>query len=328
MKVFDDMIRSIERLGDETISDNTLHIAYGVDKKYVFPMGLSMTSVLKHNPHAVFHLFVDEVSLEDRQRIIATMEKYHSQCHIYYLNTEALASLPTTKVWSVAMYFRIVAAAYLSSRIDKVLYLDADTFCRADISGVYFEDINEYYTAAVEDRFPTAEMYDRARKKLDLGSCKSFNSGVMIINLKKWGGQHLSEKAIHLLMTNPEKWKDAPDQDVLNYICKGHVKWLPCWYNLFRAHDEEVQRVAEKGKIIHFIGPKPWLQWYLTETVPAMDKEYNQSHDESAWSDVPYWEPKTVVEYRLMSKRCLWDKRFINMLHWQIRYLLRKFNLR
>jgi lipopolysaccharide biosynthesis glycosyltransferase len=42
------------------------------------------------------------------------------------VNCERLKALPTTKNWSIAMYFRFVIADYFIDQQDKILYLDAD----------------------------------------------------------------------------------------------------------------------------------------------------------------------------------------------------------
>ena len=42
---------------NKIISNKTLNISYGVDNNFIRPMGISMTSIIKYNPHLniIFH---------------------------------------------------------------------------------------------------------------------------------------------------------------------------------------------------------------------------------------------------------------------------------
>lgn len=315
-------VRQVEHIG-KVETKESIHVAFGVDKKFVFPMGLAMTSILVHNQGVVFHVFLDAISDEDLKRIEVTMRKYHAQCNLYYLDTEQFASLRTTASWSVATYFRIVAAACLPDDQHKVLYLDADTFCRKSIKDFYDTPLDDYYVGAVEDSFGSPQKYAQKRTKLDMGEEKYFNAGVLLINLDRWRENSIPEQAMDLLTREPEKW-EALDQDVLNYLCKGKVKWFSCWYDLLNATADCLREAPGKAVIVHFTGPKPWTQWYLTETNPVIDKEYDASHALSAWADQKYWQPVTRTHYRLMSKRCAREHRFLAMLYWQAKYLRSK----
>ena len=68
-------IRKTETLGQD--GNSTMQIAYGVDHNFIRPMGISMTSILEYNPQAQFHIFLDDISSEDKARIQRTVERYH-----------------------------------------------------------------------------------------------------------------------------------------------------------------------------------------------------------------------------------------------------------
>ncbi|MGU0042773.1 glycosyltransferase [Escherichia coli] len=94
-------------------------------------MGVSITSVLLHNNDVsfVFHVFIDDIPEADIQRLAQIGEKLSYLYPDPSVNCERLKALPTTKNWSIAMYFRFVIADYLS--INKInLYLDADIACQ------------------------------------------------------------------------------------------------------------------------------------------------------------------------------------------------------
>lgn len=82
-----------------------------------------------------------------------------------------------------------------------------------------------------------------------------FNAGVLLMNLKELRDFKFQEKFLYLLET--VKFTVAQDQDYLNRICKGKVKYIGLeWNNMPIPNDE----ITEKEiKLIHFnLALKPW----------------------------------------------------------------------
>lgn len=111
-----------------------------------------------------------------------------------------------------------------------------------------------------------------------------------------------------------------PDQDVLNYLLQGNVYWLDSRYNVINTC------VWGDGKsvMIHFVGPKPWHSWYVSEGNPLFDNEYDETMAASVWSSLGKVPPTTVHHYRVMSQRCKKLGNWIGFLHWQKVYLKAK----
>lgn len=111
---------------------SSFHVAYGIDQNFLFGCGVSITSVLLHNNDVsfVFHVFIDDIPEADIQRLSQLAKSYHTCIQIHLVNCERLKALPTTKNWSIAMYFRFVIADYFIDQQDKILYLDADIACQ------------------------------------------------------------------------------------------------------------------------------------------------------------------------------------------------------
>ncbi len=108
------------------------NIAYGIDKNFLFGCGVSIASVLLANPEKTlaFHVFTDFFDSEDQQRFEALAKQYATQIVVYLIDCERLKSLPSTKNWTYATYFRFIIADYFSDKTDRVLYLDADIACK------------------------------------------------------------------------------------------------------------------------------------------------------------------------------------------------------
>ncbi|MBV8885384.1 MAG: hypothetical protein JO235_15515, partial [Chroococcidiopsidaceae cyanobacterium CP_BM_RX_35] len=108
-------------------------------------------------------------------------------------------------------------------------------------------------------------------KELGISSdCKYFNAGVLVINLKKWRAENMSEKVIEYVIKNP-KFILWADQDGLNPVLAGKWNMLnPRWNQQSSIHDfsfwkdspfseEMYNDVVHHPYIIHFSAPyKPW----------------------------------------------------------------------
>ena len=69
--------------------------------------------------------------------------------------------------------------------MDKCLFLDADLIADKDITELYNINIDDFYMGAVADQFPLTE--NCWAKRLDLAkNYRYVNTGVILVNLKKW----------------------------------------------------------------------------------------------------------------------------------------------
>jgi hypothetical protein len=90
-----------------------------------------------------------------------------------------------------------------------------------------------------------------------------FNSGVLVLNIREWKAQKITEKAIDFIRRHPEQihWVD---QDALNAVLIGNWQRLHGRFNVQHAHvprDLPSRRMADflKDKVVvHYTYRKPW----------------------------------------------------------------------
>lgn len=320
MNKLDGIIKKIEKLGyisSDIEEKDFIHVAYGCDERYIFPVGISMTSILKYNKNVVFHIFVDYIKKDDIKRIKQTM--IQAVCFIYYLDSSILKKLYQNPFWGWATYIRLVAAKELGKKIEKCIYLDADTMCMSEIKTLFKLDMQHKIIGAVADSFLSIPMYKKIMKDFSLTE-NYFNAGILLIDLNKWQENDISERAFKLLLDNPDKFSSAPDQNVLNYLLKDDVLWLSRNVNVIGRTIND----CDKPCFIHFTGPKPWTAWYNSETSKEIDKEYHNIYLNSAWKDEPIWQPENAFQYRQQSKKYIKEKRYFNAIKMQYKYLYLK----
>ena len=167
-------------------------------------------------------------------------------------------------------YFRLFISD-LFPQYDKVIYLDADILVLDDLQSLYNNDIDDYYIGAVCDKtiekirtqtdyienHPEHITYNQYfNEKLNLKNYKYFNAGVLLFNLKKIRECNITEKLWDFVVRiNPLIYQD---QDVLNALMKGKVKYIENKYNYNYNYFQENNK-EELPVIIHYVGPyKPW----------------------------------------------------------------------
>ncbi|MHC5729689.1 MAG: glycosyltransferase family 8 protein, partial [Nostoc sp.] len=175
---------------------------------------------------------------------------------------------------TTAAYYRLLIPQLLPKQFHKAIYIDSDVIVQGNIEGLWNIDIGEYYLLAAQD---LGAPYVSSPRGLinyqELGispESKYFNSGVLVMNLKKWREDQIFEKVIEYLTINKQyvRWHD---QDALNAILAG--KWgelEPGWNQmpyLFQYSswqdspftEDVFNQLINNPDIIHFSSrDKPW----------------------------------------------------------------------
>lgn len=213
-------------------------------------------------------------------------------------------------------YLRLFAERWLPADVEQVVYLDSDLLVEESLTELWNQPLGERYCLAVPDiacpfidsrkvrdnfrRFaPYLAVYEPIRNYRELGLDGRgyyFNSGVMLLNLRKWREEQLGQRLLDSLRQNrPHVW--CWDQYALNAVLAGNWGVLPWRWNvgshLFEYPDEEhgplpadeFREMRERPAIIHFTTEfKPWD--YGNQH--PWRKRFFQAVDRTAWRG---WRP-------------------------------------
>lgn len=168
--------------------------------------------------------------------------------------------------YSEAASYRLLLPEILPE-YDTVAYIDCDVVVRNDISDLYEKTyLKNFLLAAVYE----APIEKQAERWASIGCDPEhyFNSGFLIMNLKKMREEGTSGKLLDALKVD---YLEFPDQDALNQVCKGQVFPLPPIYNSIRTfflpqykndflrhYQAEDWDEVQKHGTIHYTGGKPW----------------------------------------------------------------------
>ena len=148
---------------------------------------------------------------------------------------------------------------------DKVLYLDCDIIVRDSLSELFATDLTDLACGVVEDQCGDDI---RLHNPIRMFS-KYFNSGVLLMNLDYWRNNHVADKLV-LWIENFDGRLMCPDQDALNVVLEGKVKFLDYKYNYQQGFYGDlmwlradkwpaIKEARENPVVVHYTsGEKPW----------------------------------------------------------------------
>ena len=252
-----------------------IHVVFNIDDNYAKFLSVTMISILQNtDEHLNFHILTNGLSETSLKKLKELKKIKPFELDVITVDDKRIAQIPDyfrKTINSVANY-RLLASSLLPD-LDKVIYLDVDLVLTGDIKEYWHTDVRNDYLAAIEDPLNEKEgMLDNLPLP---DKALYFNSGVMIINLKKWREDGIEQK----FFENSAKFADVlllPDQDLLNLTLLPAVKYLDKKYN-FMVESEDLEKDHE-FLAIHWAGfTKPWEEkrgikveyfWHYAEYSP------------------------------------------------------------
>lgn len=256
------------------------HIVLICDNAYVLPTIVTIQSIKEcienQKEHFCIHICSPKLDEHHKEKIESMKMDLMDVCvHLFDFNDlkDKIANVQQKSHVSVAALVKF-NLPFLFPNIDRILYLDSDIVVKNDFLNIFSVDVSDYYLAAV---------YEFWKYLYDLRYCPSnlkkkvfyFNSGVMLLNLKKMRIDHISEK-LWDYKKNHAKTK-LMDQECFNKICGSLVLPLTIEWNLnpfflqqkfigyindvYNVSFQGIEEILESAKIIHYVGKsdKPWI---------------------------------------------------------------------
>jgi lipopolysaccharide biosynthesis glycosyltransferase len=256
----------------DDVEGNVMDIFYGCDDTYAQHLCVSINSVLSNTLHPVtFHVLDGGITPAKKQKIARLVSGFgHGTVNFLAVDNGLFAKLPVSPRFSISSYYRCIIHE-LMPNLSKALYLDSDVVIRTCIKELYDTDLTDCYAAVVED--PNV-VIDRRKNLLDIATGgRYFNSGVMLLNLKKIRDDNVFAR-MGEVVDRYGKVLDFYDQDILNILFKDRVVYVdPSWnimelvyrdngaciQHRFYAKDHYDQ-CCNNPKIIHYANRStPWF---------------------------------------------------------------------
>ncbi|WP_181304117.1 glycosyltransferase family 8 protein [Rufibacter sp. XAAS-G3-1] len=231
----------------------------------------------------LFYIVEDSVSVQSKRKLLDSINESMTTLHFIKMDECAPVDvkLPVdSSSYPLNIYMRLFIAYFLPQHIEKIIYLDVDIIVQRDISILWEQELRGNTVAAVQDhwvkivsRWGGVDNYKEFGLQADT---KYFNTGLLIIDLKKWRENNITAKVIKCIKSNRE-YAHFPDQYGLNVVLAD--TWLelnPLW-NCFAYQD------GPEPFLIHFTGRKPiYKSYYFKEEYKKTFYKYLKL---TKWSD-------------------------------------------
>jgi lipopolysaccharide biosynthesis glycosyltransferase len=218
----------------------------------------------------IYHILHDDLDYADKKAFFTIEKKYNTTIKFHDVSNlfQKYEHIVIYGHVSHAGLYRLSISDALPFKIEKILYLDCDIIINEDILNLWNTNISNYVIAAVEDAIP----FNRHKALMLPEKSVYFNSGVLLMNLKRWRLFNTTEKVLKFMSDFPER-RIYNDQDGLNAILHNSWRRLPPKYNQQSAlfylpynrrvySKEEYVEACKRPVIIHYTGviknTKPW----------------------------------------------------------------------
>ncbi|MBQ8671786.1 MAG: glycosyltransferase family 8 protein [Alphaproteobacteria bacterium] len=269
-------------------------VVFITDNNYVLPTVVAITSLKKNTNVKKIYVVFDNLTDENKNLLSKTGCKLieHKNALKRYDKTHHYVSAAALSKFDLPDIFK---------KEDKILYLDADMIIQSDLTELLETDLQNHYAAVVKDM---ACMVDDCQGKVGLK--KYFNSGMMLLNLKKMREDNVVQKLYEY-----KEYKDRRafmDQDCLNAIFNDNVLFLSPKYNWMGSNllkfsadeiksffdlDEDVN--MQNAAIVHLTNQKKpwhyrnaygyelWKKYYKISPISHIKIQYSDEEKSSIW---------------------------------------------
>lgn len=250
----------------------TIPIFYAIDDGYAKFVAVSIKSLImnaNNNYNYDINVIYENLSEENAKKL-KSLETDNVKIILTEMNqnlsmiTDKLGNRLREYTFTLTIFFRLFIPV-MFPKYDKCIYIDADTVIPGDISRLYNEDLGNNYLGCIVDKstIDNEILASYFEEVVGIPRDKYINSGVLLMNSKKLRELKIDEKFLDLY-TKYGFDVIAPDQDYINSMCYGHIKYLS---DIYDAMPNPNNKEVENPVIIHYnLFLKPWqyddVQYY------------------------------------------------------------------
>lgn len=305
------------------------HIVYASDDKFAEILGVSLVSLYENSKNMkeiIIYILDSGIKEVNKSKIESICKQYDRQLPIWVQAKDISKELNMEVAidrGSLSQYARLFVSSALPSDLERVLYLDCDIIINQSIRKLWEVDMKGKTIAALMDAF---SKYYRANIDLQPNDIM-FNSGVMLIDLKRWKEQKVEERLLKFITDKKGKIQQG-DQGALNsvlshdtYCFEPRFNSVTIFYDftykemlVYRKppkfyKEADIKRAVEEPVIIHFttsfLSKRPWTEGCQHKYVG----EWLKYKKMSPWKDAPLWKDnkaqwkqKGLVVYKKMPR--------------------------
>ena len=260
-----------------------MHIVYASDNNYADILGVSIVSLYDNNREGEITIYILDSGISELNKVkIESVCRQFNRSVPIWIKAKDIEEELGIEVYmdrgSLSQYARLFVSTLLPKEIDRVLYLDCDVIINKPIYDLWNIDMEGKTIAALGDAF---SRYYRSNIGL-MPEDVMFNSGVMLIDMKKWKKNSVEKRLLEFIKKNNGIVQQG-DQGVLNAILSHETYCIHPKYNsvtifydfsyrdmmIYRKppsfySEEQINEAVNEPAIIHFttsfLSRRPWVK--------------------------------------------------------------------
>lgn len=232
-------------------SHSNIPILLASSNEYVPFLSVLLQSIIYNSTdsHNYDIIVIENQISKKNQSILLNMIDDFPNFSLRFINATRYLSnkkLHTALHVTVMTYLRL-AMLDIMTHYHKAIYMDCDVVVNSDIAELYETNLNGYMIGAAIDTVMAGwcntdgnEQKSYNRNVVGLKhEFEYFNAGNIIVNLDEFRNSYTSKQLFEIAQSKSWKWFD---QDVLNQVCEGHVKFIDNnWNVMSHWHDYDWQ---------------------------------------------------------------------------------------
>lgn len=299
----------------QIVSKEPIEILLVSDTKYAAFLATTIVSILKNaDADDVLRFHIVDGGMTDADLIKIESLRKIRDCELLFYKPDLKSYLKYFRkdilTFPVVVNYRLFCAKYLPETLDKILYMDVDVVALGSLRELWSTPLDDAFIAAAQDR-DVAQTHV-AKFGFQEGY-RYFNSGILLLNLKKWREEAILERLLDVCMEIRELI-EFPDQDVLNvYAARTSYQVLDTRWNCHPKYYDE-----KDTRVIHYMGDRRYL--------PHVDILFDYAA-QSPFKKLPLQTKWYQFKRFLRRKRCQLVCFFLFKREWRQAYR-KKFNYR
>ena len=310
-------------------NSNIAHIVYASDDLFAEILGTSMVSLYENSrdmQDIIVYIFDSGISTSNKEKLMSLAINYQRSMP-FFIEAKDISQELSMDVaidrGSLSQYARLFVSSDLPETLERVLYLDCDILINKSIKELWNINLHGKTIAALMDAFSKFYRVNINLKPNDI----MFNSGVMLIDLKRWKEQKIEEKLMKFISSKNGKIQQG-DQGALNavlshdtYCFEPRFNSVTIFYDftykemlIYRKppkyyEKKQIEKAVNEPNIIHFttsfISRRPWVEGCQHQYVGEWVKYKNMSpwKTENVWKDNrPGWKQGLIKGYLVLPR--------------------------
>lgn len=225
------------------MNNTIIPIFFACDDNYIPFLMVTIRSIIENSNNSdIYRIYVLNTGIKkEHEDLIKGYEKSNVKIELVDVTPkiqEISKELDDVRdYYTKAIFYRLFIAS-LFPQYDKAIYLDCDIVVLNDIANFFKIELDNHLLGVVVDDVVANNDDFKVYTKETVGveACKYFNSGVLLMNLEQYRKYDIEN--IFVDITKKYNFPSvAPDQDFLNFMCYGKVKYLDKSWNRMPIED-------------------------------------------------------------------------------------------